>query len=752
MDTLIVCNNKIKEKMLLDLNDKPLINQTFMSKKEFIHNYYFDYNEETIYYLVDKYHYKYDVALEYLNNLYYVEDKDYKNIKLDMLVSLKQELDREGLLIYNKLFKNYLKNLNVIFYDELSAYDLRMIDELKSICKVTIKEKEIGNYEPSVYEFNTIDEEVEYVAFRICELIDQGISFDKIKLANITEDYEDVIRRIFKLYHLNIPEKNSLFGMNITKTFLSNYQSNIQSTIDLLKSRYDSHLVNKIVNIVNKYCFIDDYLKVKNLIIEDIKRTTITTNYNEQIEIIDYHNYIGDDYVFLMNFNEESIPKKYQDIDYIEDNIKPDYLENTVMKNNREKESVANFIKSTKNLIITYKLHTPFGHFYPSSMIDILSLKVVKESINPLVSYSKLANELSLCNMYDDYYKYGIINPNMSLLNSNYSLNYQDYSNKYTLINDDIADLVLSYTSMDSYYKCRFKYYLDRILKVDKDNNNSSKYIGSIFHYVLEKCLYSDLDYHKVINEYIQDKQIVLSIKEKFFLDKLVEQLPEIMDEIRNQDQYIKLDKRLFEEKVMIDFGDSKFVGVIDKVMYDNDYYAIIDYKTGKTDINIKNIKHGLGMQLPIYLYLAHKKFGGHIVGFYLNHILHGNIKYDLKKDYDKQYQDNLKLYGYSNTKYINEFDASYNDSKIIKSLKVKNDGNFYNYSKVLTNDEIEDMIELVEDKILECIDDIKERKFDINPKNINGKNVSCEYCPYSDICFKANEDVIYLKEDDQDA
>ena len=39
MDTLIVCSNKTKEKILLDLNDKPMMNISFMNKKEFIHNY-----------------------------------------------------------------------------------------------------------------------------------------------------------------------------------------------------------------------------------------------------------------------------------------------------------------------------------------------------------------------------------------------------------------------------------------------------------------------------------------------------------------------------------------------------------------------------------------------------------------------------------------------------------------------------------------------------------------------------------------
>ena len=150
-------------------------------------------------------------------------------------------------------------------------------------------------------------------------------------------------------------------------------------------------------------------------------------------------------------------------------------------------------------------------------------------------------------------------------------------------------------------------------------------------------------------------------------------------------------------------------------------------------------------MQLPVYLYLAHKKFCGNIAGFYLNQILNSPIKYNSKLTYEKQYEKNLKLYGYSNTKYISDFDATYKDSSLIKSLKVKTDGNFYNYSKVLTNDEIEKLIELVEDKIIECIEKIHKGIFDINPKNIDSKNIGCQYCEYKDICFMTNDDIVYL-------
>ena len=59
-----------------------LINIKFISMEEFIKSYLFDYDEKTILYLIKNYNIGYEIALEYINNLYYVEDKKYNNEKI----------------------------------------------------------------------------------------------------------------------------------------------------------------------------------------------------------------------------------------------------------------------------------------------------------------------------------------------------------------------------------------------------------------------------------------------------------------------------------------------------------------------------------------------------------------------------------------------------------------------------------------------------------------------------------------------
>ena len=123
----------------------------------------------------------------------------------------------------------------------------------------------------------------------------------------------------------------------------------------------------------------------------------------------------------------------------------------------------------------------------------------------------------------------------------------------------------------------------------------------------------------------------------------------------------------------------------------------------------------------------------------YLQKILNNSNNEEDKKN-------SLKLQGYSNsdTSILQVVDSSYENSLVIKGMKTSSNG-FYNYSKVISDDEIDKLSSLVKDKINDASRDILNASFDINPKEINGKLISCKYCKYKDICYMNNNDIIKL-------
>ena len=213
----------------------------------------------------------------------------------------------------------------------------------------------------------------------------------------------------------------------------------------------------------------------------------------------------------------------------------------------------------------------------------------------------------------------------------------------------------------------------------------------------------------------------------------------------------------MHEEKINIELLENPhvtFKGFVDKIMY-GDYdgktlISVIDYKTGVVDINLDKIKFGLSMQLPVYLYLIKKSnlfLNPYIVGFYLERILDNEIKRDSKLSYEEQKRNNLKLSGYStnNQKYLSIFDSSYENSEMIKSMRVKKDGELSSKSNTLSQEEIENYINIVDDNINKAVKEIISGNFPINPKIVNNSNESCNFCKFRDICYLSEQNKVYL-------
>ena len=115
-NTIFIIPDNIKQQVLLEFSNT-LNNVKIYTITQFIKEYLFDYQEDAIYYLMNRYKIKYEVALVYLKNIYFVEDKKYSKDKLDNLVQIKKDLNDNSLLIYNSLFKQKLKSTKIVFYN-----------------------------------------------------------------------------------------------------------------------------------------------------------------------------------------------------------------------------------------------------------------------------------------------------------------------------------------------------------------------------------------------------------------------------------------------------------------------------------------------------------------------------------------------------------------------------------------------------------------------------------------------------------
>ncbi len=771
-DTLLICPDNFKTKVLEYLSNKKIIaNVNFLTLAAYKKSFFFDYDTEAVNYLMNKYDLSVKNAKEILNNLIFIDSKRHYSIeKLDKLVTYKKDLDEAGLLSYDPLFLNYIqgKNIVVMGYGKLNSFD-RNILRGKSI-KVVEYERVEKEYQ--IKKFNDIEDEVEHLYAAIYDLLDKGIDINKIYVLNSSSEYESYFKR-FNLYYgfeINYEQSDSLLSLALTDNFIELLDNNDKESIYNYLVAYDNEVASKLIGLLNKYAAYD-LSAVKSLIIDDLSSIKLKnnkkTNVVQAVEM--FNEFEDDDQVFLIGFHDSCIQMK-TDIEYLTDNVRPFVNKPLVEEENSLlKENVVNYLANINNLFLSYCEKTPFNKHDAQNLLSA-SYHDEKTASN----YSDNLNKVKYAYMLDRLRKYGSKSDSIEDMSATYGDNdYLKYQNSFKKLSAEqikkFKSVKLSYSAMNNYYECAFKYYLNNILKINETAGNYNTKIGSLVHGVFQD-LYSDDDFDFEISwkrnifnlEQGLGEELFIDEKEKYFKEKLKEEVREDVEIIIRQKNEGLQDKQRCENNFNIAVEDGiSFTGFIDKLMYrekdGEKLVSIVDYKTGNSSsINKKLMEYGLSLQLPSYLYLLNHDEGfkdALIGGFYLQHVINSNIRYDKEKDKKELKNESMKLEGYSSND-IDRLRICDPDLKNIDGISLKADGSFTARSRVLSDEEMADLIKLVEDKVKEAGHKILSGKFEINPKQIDKKNFSCQYCPYSDICYKRNSDLIIInsKEDGDEA
>ncbi len=770
MQTIIITTNENKKRILMENSKQGILsNLKFYTFQELKRKLFFDYNYNTINYIITNYKISIPIAKIYLENLYFL--KNINNDKVQFLLELKDDLDKHNLLIYNDFFKEKIKNkkILVVGYPNLTKEQNIILDELK--CKFEIQNNFENHFLPKIYEAKNILDEVLFVVEEIFRLLEKNISIRKIKII-ASNDYESILSRYFFLYNIPFNKNNthSFYSTLIAKEFLDNYDKlSLEDNIKILSEKYNN--VNELINIVNTSAMITDKKIRKEFIIYDLKNSKLKEDlYDNAISMSSLDmSFNDDDYVFLLGFNVNEYPKIKRDVDYLSDAVKEKLnLDTSTDYNSYQTDYIINKIHNIKNLIITYKLNDLNGTCYPSTLLKKIDVKINEVYFNNSLTYSLLDSKIKYAMALDDLYKYNIINKNLGLYQNNLTIPYFTYDNQFKGIQKELIlnklnnSLTLSYTNLEMYQECAFHYYISKILRLDIFEETFKTIIGTIMHHILELGLTKDIDIPLEIIKFIKEKDYHLNAKEIFYLEELSHNLIKILDIIKKQKNHSKLNKYLFEPEFYVykDKDNMKitFKGNIDKVLYDEvlgkEVIVVIDYKTGNTNISLEGLDYGLHLQLPIYLYLLKKSERFHdslIAGFYIQKILPKKEKIQYKKTEQELLENNLKLQGFTNNdeKLMELIDDNYIEGKIIKNLQFKKDGNISSKSKVLSTKEMNDVIAKIDNIIDDVINNILEGKFAINPKVLANKNVSCKYCKFKDLCFVRKQNEIVLGGDD---
>lgn len=766
-NSIVICPFSLKKVLMEKIsNENPLLHIKFISKNELLEGTYFSYDYKALNYVKKIYNYSYANSDEILKNL--IGIKKY-NDKLDELKKIYDDLCNKGLLKFNALYKKLFVNKNIYVYG-YSSKDIELKEAFKVLgVSYTYFEDNIDKvYKHNVYEFDEIEKEVSYVFNEISKLIEKGVSLNNIYLYKLPSDYDLIVKKYMNYYGLPIElnEDIYLYDSPLYKKFL-NYleEKEIDEAYDILlnENNFDSmNAINKLAkNIVDiKELNLDkeEFVELLNFVSKNTKLKNIT--YKESIKICDFNSVLNEeDYVFVVGFSLGNYPIINRDVDFYTDEEKKYLNKNTsTIKNQIEKDKLVRFINSTKNLIVTYKEKIGKMVFYPSLLISELNMEVNKGSIG-VDRYSSTIARLEVARSKDNLLSYAIDNEIINTY-SDEELNYKKYDYHYKEIPNYYYDgkLVLSATQIEKYNRCKFRYFIEKILNVKEYEDTFFAKLGTLYHLVLEHSLSKEikLDDYK---DYIEKE--FPTFKERFFVNKLLPQVLNVIEKNKDFDDHSFFSTRENKEKEVkyeIEKGTVLY-GKVDKMIRDtgSEEIAIIDYKTSKFKFNPKKVKYGLGMQLPVYSVLLKNEYPSYdIAGMYIQNVLVDPFDSKVKNPY---YLSGLSI---ADGKVLKRLDYSlgrkdengkpqYN-SLFIEGVKLKADGSTYSKGPFISKEDMEKMIEDTKEQIKEINENIRVGKYEIQPIMFKGeKDPPCKYCDYKDICFVKKADIKEVGEEEEE-
>lgn len=299
----------------------------------------------------------------------------------------------------------------------------------------------------------------------------------------------------------------------------------------------DLGIKNEIITILNEIISLeeDDNLKL-NLLISAAKKKKIKTSiYQEGITIVN-HEYRGNDDVFVLGFSLGSYPIIHKDTDLLTDEEKKMCSMNTSYEENLiEEENLISFI--TKNPHIHISKIKNEGKdlgttFFDSLLIDKLKMTKVDTSINNSL-YSETIGKIIAAKAYDLKRNYNI---NSSYLDaySKDDIAYLSYDHSFKFSNKFINDfnIKVSYTSINEYNSCPFKYFVNRILL--KNNSFEETFemkVGNLFHKILEDSLKKDIS----LDDYKDEiKNNFVTPSEIHFINKILPRINDVITKNKN--------------------------------------------------------------------------------------------------------------------------------------------------------------------------------------------------------------------------
>lgn len=781
-DIIIVSNKYIK----------PILIQKFSNQMRKITFKSFDEVKDDIYTTIDYqmlfHNMKEDTNLEVLRiklaNSYFIQQDSNEPFLHELYL-----YHQNNHLILDENHLSYYKSKKVYFVNYYGDDDLinQMLPFLKHYerCFTTNSiDKEL-----TIFHFENYDDEILEVVNHIAILLNKKVDPAKIVIHKVNKDYLNKLEEYLMIYKIDyiVEGEGSFFDVDIVKNFfhdLKNYEAMRLNKVlkDYLIDKKDNKIFSKIGKVLEPLIMLD--LTINSITLDLIKDVFIHTIYQEEvtnaikIENVLNHIYDDDTHIFIMNFSHGEIAHIYKDDTYLNDKIRKNLkLLTSFDRTQIEEKKILDCIHSYESIHLSYSTYCSSKIYMPSNLIKELAKKRIVNICDASIHIYHIVNEdMAKMRFFKAYALYRLYQKKTFDYLYGYTYFCADLTKRYQSDFNATLDYLalptlfmeLSYTKLNDYFSCPFRFYLKYILNIEeKTEDNNSTFVGRMYHFVLEKVVakrYIDRRTKEEVLEnisvyicdFVKNQTYEIKDKLKFYLNKFSEELKLIVEIIMDFMDHSSFEVLGLEQKLEKQLDDyTVVVGLIDKILKYQEYYLVIDYKTNPVHPNWYALDVGLDLQLPLYLYLIKANDpNAKIAGSYLQSVFRTSLlKYE-DKPLSKVMLEQLKYVGYTlqDRDVILAIDTNaLNGSGSLPKQIVSNKGFYKNFlKKSFTQTQFDAIILYVEKLIFEANKKIRKGLFPILPLTDEKNESVCRYCRLKDLCYR-NETMkkVYKKHDD---
>ncbi|MDD7316583.1 MAG: PD-(D/E)XK nuclease family protein [Bacillales bacterium] len=746
---IIISPNSINRIFLSIRNKNPRLNFTIFDLPTLQKALFGDYNFSAINYLLS--HTSYSLKdikcfLNYISRGVNTEINDDIKKIYDLLI-------QNNLLTKDDLIKNLFKQYDVI----IVGYCQENI-ELQNVLKILnvtnyqyLKiEDLIDTKKPQLLKFKNYDEEIRYVLNLIINEQNEDNNNHHKKYIVCEEDYFNILKIYASSYNVKLYFKNeySLINTRLGKHLLDRcLDKNIDDPFlildDLYKDYGGEEFIDNLKNNINQY-LVKEVIDGKKIYVDSLYESLKTLMSSMYLNSPHYENEIivtskidinpNIDY-YLVGASDKFLPTLYKNNEMFDDSLlEKNNINNSRIKNIEVDELSNAFVKfknvvhmsysSTKGKDVVFNTTYVNQIIIPKNLDYDYSLDVIKAYYSKAIDIQKKYNE----NSFD-------LNYESILKDNNYFIDEYDSSFNMTGNEKMNKSTTLSYSSIDQFSHCPFKYYIEHVLHLSSFEENFNANLGTFAHHIFEYIDQLDFEeaYQKACSFDIYQK---FNAEELIIIDSLYSKMKYAYEKLKNN-IYVNnvVSKSYHEYQNFYKIDDGLFIkGTIDNlVQFDNGKLLILDYKTKKIDkLSVsekEKLSQGMNLQLPMYatfISLNENFNQDDLLGLYFYPLI--NDEFDQNSE---EYSESFRLKGYT-------FDKTHIENKFISSVR-------YNYP-------LDELLDITINHIKLIKQEIDNVSFKVNPKITLDPN-TCKYCSYSNICFKkfAKKDRPNLEEEENE-